>query len=88
MSASALPSFLVLMGVGIAALIGLILRERRAATPLLPIHLLRQPTIWRSDALAACHGATLVSLITFIAHLPARAARHLGVRDRACSCCR
>jgi EmrB/QacA subfamily drug resistance transporter len=66
MSASALPSFLVLMGVGIAALVGLILRERRAATPLLPIHLLRQPTIWRSDALAACHGATLVSLITFI----------------------
>ena len=43
-----------------------ILRERRAATPLLPIHLLRQATIWRSDALAACHGATLVSLITFI----------------------
>jgi len=66
MSASALPSFLALMGVGIAALIGLILRERRATTPLLPIHLLRQPTIWRSDALAACHGATLVSLITFI----------------------
>ena len=66
MSASALPSFLVLMGVGIAALLGLILRERRATTPLLPIHLLRQPTIWRSDALAACHGATLVSLITFI----------------------
>jgi EmrB/QacA subfamily drug resistance transporter len=66
MSASALPSFLALMGIGIAALLGLILRERRATTPLLPIHLLRQPTIWRSDALAACHGATLVSLITFI----------------------
>ena len=28
-------------------------------------HLLRQATIWRSDALAACHGATLVSLISF-----------------------
>jgi EmrB/QacA subfamily drug resistance transporter len=65
MSASALPGFLVLMGVGVAALVGLILRERRAVTPLLPIHLLRQATIWRSDALAACHGATLVSLITF-----------------------
>ena len=34
--------------------------------PLLPISLLRQPTIWRSDALAACHGATLVSLIAFL----------------------
>ena len=64
MSASALPSFLVLIGVGIAALVGLILREA-SPYPLLPIHLLRQATIWRSDALAACHGATLVSL-TFI----------------------
>jgi EmrB/QacA subfamily drug resistance transporter len=66
MSASALPSFLVLAAIGIAALVGLVVRERRAPFPLLPIHLLRQPTIWRSDALAACHGATLVSLITFI----------------------
>src|SRR5262245_44397532 len=65
MSASVLPSVLVLTGIGIAALVGLIARERRAATPLLPVHLLRQSTIWRSDALAACHGATLVPLITF-----------------------
>ena len=28
--------------------------------------LLRQPAIWHSDALAACHGAALVSLITFL----------------------
>jgi predicted MFS family arabinose efflux permease len=28
--------------------------------------LLRQPVIWRSDALVACHGAALVSLITFL----------------------
>jgi len=32
----------------------------------LPLALLREPTIWRSDALAACHGAALVSLITFM----------------------
>jgi len=44
----------------------LIRRENRAAFPLLPIGLLRNPTIWRSDALAACHGATLVSLVTFL----------------------
>ncbi len=66
MSAGALPAFLVLMGIAATALVGLVARERRAATPLLPIHLLRQPTIWRSDALAACHGATLVSLVTFL----------------------
>jgi len=66
MSAGSLPSFVLLMAVGVAALVALVLREKRAIYPLLPIHLLRQPTIWRSDALAACHGATLVSLITFL----------------------
>jgi EmrB/QacA subfamily drug resistance transporter len=65
-SADALPSIVALAAIGLAALVALIARERRAPFPLLPIHLLRQPTIWRSDALAACHGATLVSLITFI----------------------
>ena len=52
--------------IGLAALLALIWQERRAPYPLLPISLLRQPTIWRSDALAACHGATLVSLIAFL----------------------
>ena len=28
--------------------------------------LLRRPAIWRSDALATCHGAVLVSLLTFL----------------------
>ena len=55
-----------LMGLSIASL-GLLLRqENRAPTPLLPVALLRQTAIWRSDALAACHGAALVSMITFL----------------------
>jgi EmrB/QacA subfamily drug resistance transporter len=66
MRAGSLASFILLMAVGLAALVALVLRERRAPFPLLPISLLRQPTIWRSDALAACHGATLVSLIAFL----------------------
>jgi len=66
MSAATLSGFLTLAAIGMAALVLLVVRERRAPFPLLPIELLRQPTIWRSDALAACHGATLVSLITFI----------------------
>jgi EmrB/QacA subfamily drug resistance transporter len=66
MRPGALPSFVLLIAIGIAALVALIRREKRAIYPLLPMHLLRQPTIWRSDALAACHGATLVSLITFL----------------------
>jgi EmrB/QacA subfamily drug resistance transporter len=65
-STSTLPAFVLLMAVGVAALLALIFREKRAIYPLLPIHLLRQPTIWRSDALAACHGAVLVSLVTFL----------------------
>ena len=48
MSMSALPSFLVLATVGAVALVALVMRERRAPYPLLPIHLLRQATIWRS----------------------------------------
>jgi len=66
MRAGMLPGFALLMGIAFAALLALVLREKRAIYPLLPIHLLRQATIWRSDALAACHGATLVSLITFL----------------------
>src|SRR5262249_32804426 len=61
-----LLTVLGLIGLSIASL-GLLLRqENRAHTPLLPVSLLRQAAIWRSDALAACHGAALVSMITFL----------------------
>lgn len=63
---SILPRLLLLMGIGLAALVLLVMRERRAPFPLLPVELLRNPTVWRSDALAACHGATLVSLVTLL----------------------
>jgi EmrB/QacA subfamily drug resistance transporter len=66
MTLGMLPVLLALMGVGLAALILLVVREGRAPYPLLPVELLRSPTVWRSDALAACHGATLVSLVTFL----------------------
>jgi EmrB/QacA subfamily drug resistance transporter len=66
MRPGALSAFLVLGGFGVAALVALVRHERRVEHPLLPIALLRQPTIWRSDALAACHGAVLVSLIAFL----------------------
>jgi EmrB/QacA subfamily drug resistance transporter len=66
MSGSTWPTFVALMTIGVAALVALIRREQRVAYPLLPMSLLRQPAIWRSDALAACHGATLVSLIAFL----------------------
>lgn len=63
---AALPTILGLAALAIFALVLLIRREQQAASPLLPLSLLRQATIWRSDALAACHGAALVALITFM----------------------
>ncbi len=52
--------------VGLIALTLLIRHEDRTASPLIPLGLLRMPAIWRSDAMAACHGAALVSFITFL----------------------
>lgn len=52
--------------VAAASLLLLVRHERKVQYPLLPVKLLKQPEIWRSDALAACHGATLVALVTFV----------------------
>ena len=64
--ASLAPELVGLALCAIGALILLVKHEKRTASPLLPISLLSKPAIWRSDALAACHGAALVSLITFL----------------------
>jgi EmrB/QacA subfamily drug resistance transporter len=66
MTMEAFLGFGVLLAIGLASLVALLAREKRASSPLLPMQLLRQSTIWRSDALAACHGAALVSLVTFL----------------------
>lgn len=63
---AALPLGAGLFAVGLIALGLLIRQENRAESPLIPLRLLRQPAIWHSDATAACHGAALVSLITFL----------------------
>jgi len=63
---SALPAVGGLFAAALVALGLLIRQESRASSPLIPLALLRQPAIWRSDALAACHGGALVSLITFL----------------------
>jgi EmrB/QacA subfamily drug resistance transporter len=66
MEMSALPLAGLLLAIGLASGGLLVRQEMRAPSPLIPLTLLRRPTIWRSDALAACHGAALVSLITFL----------------------
>ena len=61
-----LPLGAGLLAAGLIALVLLVRHENRTPSPLIPLGLLRQPAIWHSDAMAACHGAALVSLITFL----------------------
>ena len=64
--ASTLPVALGLFAFGIIALVVLLWQERRSTSPLISPRLFKEPSIWRSDGIAACHGAALVSLITFL----------------------
>jgi EmrB/QacA subfamily drug resistance transporter len=66
MQVSALPLALGLLAFGLISLGLLSWQERITTSPLIPPRLFRQPSIWRADAMAACHGAALVSLITFL----------------------
>jgi MFS family permease len=66
MDARTLPMALGLLAFGILSLVLLIWQEGRNTAPLIPPRLFKQSTIWHSDGLAACHGAALVSLITFL----------------------
>jgi EmrB/QacA subfamily drug resistance transporter len=66
MDAHSLPLVFGLAAFGGAALLALIWQERHSISPLIPPALFREPSVWRSDGLAACHGAALVSLITFL----------------------
>lgn len=52
----------------IALLMGwaLLWQQRRASSPILPIPLLRDPAFWRADVMAACSGASLTALVTFL----------------------
>jgi EmrB/QacA subfamily drug resistance transporter len=63
---SAIPLGLALLAASLVALWVLIRHEKRTSEPLIPITLLRHPVMWRSDAMAAFHGAALVSLLTFL----------------------
>jgi EmrB/QacA subfamily drug resistance transporter len=66
MEVSTLPLALGLLAFGLVSLGLLTWQERITTSPLIPPRLFRQPSIWRADAMAACHGAALVSLITFL----------------------
>jgi EmrB/QacA subfamily drug resistance transporter len=66
MDARALPGILGCLALGAVALVALVWQERHSRSPLIPPLLFRNPSIWRSDGLAACHGAALVSLVAFL----------------------
>jgi EmrB/QacA subfamily drug resistance transporter len=63
---SELPTALGLLAFGALSLGALVWQERHSTSPLIPPALFKEPSIWRSDGLAVCHGAALVSLITFL----------------------
>jgi MFS family permease len=65
LSADAVPVALLLAALATLAVVLFLRQERRAPDPLIPLALLREPSIWRCDVLSASHGAALVSLITF-----------------------
>lgn len=60
------PVALAMLALSAGALVLLVRQQTRADAPLLPVTLLRQEAIWRTNMLAACAGATIVSLVTFL----------------------
>jgi EmrB/QacA subfamily drug resistance transporter len=66
MEAGTLPIIAGFLVFGALALLALIWQEKHATSPLIPPALFRDPSVWRSDGLAACHGAALVSIVTFL----------------------
>jgi hypothetical protein len=49
----------------IASLAFLFRREKRATNPLFPPSLMSNPTIWRCNGMAICHGGYFASVLTF-----------------------
>jgi predicted MFS family arabinose efflux permease len=63
---AAAPVVVGLIALAALSLVLLLRQERRVSAPLLPINLLRQAGIWRTDALAACVAGQTVSLVSFL----------------------
>jgi MFS family permease len=61
-----MPAAAALLALAVASLVLLLRQERRTSHPLLPIAFLRQTAVWRTNTMAACIGASLVSMITFL----------------------
>jgi EmrB/QacA subfamily drug resistance transporter len=63
---AAAPAVAGLLLLAAVSLVLLIRQERRVSAPLLPIDLLRQAGIWRTDVMGACVAGQTVSLVSFL----------------------
>ena len=64
--AGSLELIAALFALGAVALCLLLRREKIAASPLLPLEMLRLTPIWKANCLAICHGAALTPLVAFL----------------------
>jgi EmrB/QacA subfamily drug resistance transporter len=64
--ASSIPLIAALAAVAVASVALLLRQERRTASPLLPLKLFAQASIWRADLMAFFLGGTIISLISFL----------------------
>ncbi|MDB5650121.1 MAG: proP [Hyphomicrobiales bacterium] len=62
----AIGVILGLLALSLVSLVLLLRQESRETAPLLSINLLRRAAIWQANALAACHGAALTALVSFV----------------------
>ena len=64
------PAILLRLGLLLAfagaALAALLWQQKRAKSPLLALPLMKIPSFWRADVMAACSGASLTAMITFL----------------------
>ncbi len=63
---SILPRLGLLLVLAGAALAALLWQQKRAKSPLLALPLLKIPAFWRADVMAACSGASLTAMMTFL----------------------
>ena len=63
---SRMPLIAALLAVAVISAIVLVRHERRIGAPLVPVRLLREPSIWRANAMAGFSGASLTALVTFL----------------------
>jgi len=55
-----------ILALGIAVLASLVIWERRAADPIIPVRLLASPAIWRSNVVVACLAASLFGAVLYL----------------------